>query len=149
MRYTTNSNTYYININHAQKTDHVDHPQHMTTKERRHFSRAFMRFTTVNICNKNLQPIASATAFVGPGDRFCRRKGLSIALSRALRATNFTREERKEIYDQVFNKNNVWNKKIVRNQIIKLINSDTKLTKMFAQRLNMTTEQLQSFLKVK
>ena len=149
MRYTTNGNTYYININHDKKTDHIDHPQHMTTKERRQFSRAFMRFTTVNIFDKNLQPIASATARVGPGDKFCRRKGTSIALCRALKATKFTREERKEIYDQVFNKNNVWNKKIVRNQIIKLINSNTKLIEMFAQRLNMTTEQLQSFLKVK
>lgn len=42
-------------------------------------------------------------AILAEPDKFCRHTGLTIALSRALKPLTFTKEERTQIWDQIFN----------------------------------------------
>ena len=104
--------------------------------------------TQVVICDSTLQLVYSGTAIVGIGDKFSRKRGTALALKRALAGTGFSREERRQVYNKMFNQDKRLNKKIIQRSIIHIINSDPKLINEFASRLGITTQYLETFLKV-
>jgi uncharacterized iron-regulated protein len=119
----------------------------MSPSERKTFSKENMPYTNVSIYLEE-RLLASANAWVGPEDQFKKRIGVCLALKRALRSTNFTRKERKEIYDKMFNRDNIWNKKTVHQSIIRLVSTNQDFVEKIAQELNMTPKKLKTFLKV-
>lgn len=106
-----NGKTVYVKITH-NRFDNINYEfpfQGMTAKERKTYVKDNGPYTQAEVSSPHeigepidITSISVGHAYGAPEDAFSKRKGSRLALSRALRSSTLSKDERRQVFNTVF-----------------------------------------------